>query len=86
MRKLSTVKLIIAVWIGWLVILTGQTPAFAAGSLSIAVSNSSVSTGDTMTVTVYAVNANGEEATSDMTITYDSSKLEYFRRYRGCKV
>lgn len=77
MRKLSTVKLIIAVWIGWLVILTGQTPAFAAGSLSIAVSNSSVSTGDTMTVTVYAVNANGEEATSDMTITYDSSKLEY---------
>lgn len=77
MRKLSTVKLMIAAWFGFLVILTGQIPVFAAGSLSIAVSNSSVSTGDTMTVTIYAVNGEGEEATSDMTITYDSSKLEY---------
>lgn len=77
MRKLSTVRLLIAVWIGLVVFMTGQIPAFAAGSLSIAVSNSSVSTGDTTTVTVYSVNANGEEATSDLTITYDSSKLEY---------
>lgn len=77
MKILNTVKMITAVWIGCFIVLACQMTAFAAGSLSIAVSDSSVSTGKTMTVTVYAVNAEGEEATSDMTITYDSSKLEY---------
>lgn len=77
MKILNTVKMITAVWILCFILLACQTTAFAAGSLSIAVSDSSVSTGNTMTVTVYAVNADGEEATSDMTITYDSSKLEY---------
>lgn len=77
MKKFSTVKLIIAVWTCMVILLTGQTRVLAAGSLSIAVSSSSVSAGETMTVTVYAVNEEGEEATSDMTITYDSSKLEY---------
>lgn len=77
MRNFSTVKLIIAVWVGIVILMTGQTPALAAGSLSIAVSSNSVSAGENITVTVYAVNASGDEATSDMTITYDSSKLEY---------
>ena len=77
MKNFSTVKLIIAVWVGIVILMTGQTPALAAGSLSIAVSSNSVSAGENITVTVYAVNASGDEATSDMTITYDSSKLEY---------
>ena len=52
-------------------------PALAAGTLTIAVSSGTVRTGDTVTVTVYAENANGEEVTADMNITYDTSKLEY---------
>lgn len=52
-------------------------PALAAGTLTIAVSSGTVRTGDTVTVTVYAENANGEEVTADMNISYDASKLEY---------
>jgi len=77
MRIRNTVKITIAAWIACVFFLTGTTPAEAAGTLSIAVSSSTVSAGDTVTVTVYVADANGASATSDMTITYDSSKLEY---------
>ena len=50
---------------------------FGAGTLTVALSSSTVKTGDTVTVTVYAAGADNSEVTADMNITYDSSKLEY---------
>ena len=50
---------------------------FGAGTLTVAISSSTVKTGDTVTVTVYAAGADNSEVTADMNITYDSSKLEY---------
>ena len=70
-------KHIIAFLTGCLVLLWGSTCVFAAGSLSVAVSSGTVKTGDTVTVTVYAVNANNEDVIADMNITYDTSLLEY---------
>ncbi len=70
-------KHIIAFLTGCLVLLWGSTCVFAAGRLSVAVSSGTVKTGDTVTVTVYAVNANNEDVIADMNITYDTSLLEY---------
>lgn len=50
---------------------------FAAGSLSIAVSSGSINKGDMVTITVYAADSNNADVTSDMNVTYDTSKLEY---------
>lgn len=71
------IKFFISACIGCMLFWGLALTVFAAGALSIAVSSGTVKTGETVTVTVYAENANGEEATADMSITYDSSKLEY---------
>lgn len=73
----NKIKIAIATCIGCILLLGGALTVFAAGSLTIAVSSSTVAQGDTMTVTVYAVGANNEEVTADMNITYDSARLEY---------
>lgn len=77
MRIKNIIHIAIAFWIGCILILSGRINVSAAGALTMAVSSGSVSAGDTMTVTVYVKNAQGQEATSDLTISYDSSKLEY---------
>ena len=73
----NKIKFTLAALCGAFCVLLGSVTAFAAGNLSIAVSKNTVAAGDTMTVTVYAVNGNNEAVTSDMTITYDASKLEF---------
>lgn len=70
-------KKLLTVLLGCILLIGNADPVSAAGTLTIAVSSGTVAAGDTMTVTVYAVNNNNEEVTSDMNITYDSSKLEY---------
>ncbi|MBO5303464.1 MAG: cadherin-like beta sandwich domain-containing protein [Lachnospiraceae bacterium] len=73
----NKIKLIMAAFIGCILILSGTMPASAAGALTMAVSSGSVAAGETVTITAYAKNAAGDDVTSDMTITYDSAKLEY---------
>lgn len=70
-------KHIIAFLTGCLLLFGGAVNVLAAGKLSVAVSSGTVKTGDTVTVTVYAVNANNEDVIADMSVTYDTSILEY---------
>ena len=70
-------KCIIAFLASCLLMFGGSFYIYAAGTLSVAVSSDTVKTGDTVTVTVYAANANQEKVTADMSITYDTSLLEY---------
>lgn len=55
----------------------GAMTAVAAGALTVAVSSGSVQAGETVTVTIYAADADNAAVTADMNITYDASKLEY---------
>lgn len=77
MRDRIKTKLAAAFCIGCVFFFSAVSFVFAAGTLSVAVSQGTVKTGDTVTVTVYAEGAGGEEVTADLSVTYDSSKLEY---------
>ena len=77
MRENRTIKFLMALCVWCMVFLGTANTVFGAGTLTIAVSSGTVKSGDTVTVTVYAVGANQTEVTADMNITYDSSKLEY---------
>lgn len=77
MLKKMKIKLASAACIGFLCLIAPVYTAFAAGTLSIALSSSDAKVGDTVTVTVYAAGADNAEVTADMNITYDTSKLEY---------
>ena len=79
----NKIKTLIATCLGCILLLGGAMTVWAAGTLSIAVSSGTVATGDTMTITVYAVDANNAEVTADMNITYDASKLEYVSSSAG---
>ncbi len=70
-------KSMIAFLAACLLLLSGASFVYAAGTLSVAVSSDTVKTGDTVTVTIYAANANSEKVTADMSITYDTSLLEF---------
>lgn len=73
----NKIKLTLAACIGYFILMGGVMSVLAAGTLSIAVSSNSASLGSSVTITVYADDANGQAVTDAMTITYDSSKLEY---------
>lgn len=79
----NKMKVLIATCIGCMLLLGGAITVLAAGTLSIAVSSGTVAAGETMTITVYAVDANNVDVTADMNITYDSSKLEYVSSSAG---
>lgn len=71
------IKSMIAFLAGCMLLFGSASFVLAAGTLSVAVSSDTVKTGDTVTVTVYAANANSEKVTADMNISYDTSLLEY---------
>lgn len=71
------IKRMIAFLAGCMLLFGWSFPVRAAGTLSVAVSSGTVGTGETVTVTIYAANANSEKVTADMKITYDTSMLEY---------
>lgn len=75
--KTIKAKLAAAACIGFLCVFAPALAAFAAGTLSIALSSNDAKIGDTVTVTVYAAGADNAAVTADMNITYDTSKLEY---------
>lgn len=54
-----------------------QTVFAASGSTSVLVSSGSVNIGDTVTVTVKASGPSGEKANATMTLSYDSSVLQF---------
>ena len=54
-------KYIIAVLASCLLMFGGVSYVYAAGTLSVAVSSDTVKTGDTVTVTIYAANADQEK-------------------------
>ena len=54
-----------------------QTVFAASGSTSVSVSSGSVNIGDTVTVTVKASGPSGEKANATMTLSYDSSVLQF---------
>jgi len=58
-------------------ILLTSVPVLAATRLEIAVSKNSLNVGDSVVVTVYSKDENGQDVNADMTITYDTSILEY---------
>ncbi|MCI8634114.1 MAG: hypothetical protein HFJ05_00740 [Eubacterium sp.] len=70
-------KYIIAFLASCLLMFGGVSYVYAAGTLSVAVSSDTVKTGDTVTVTIYAANADQEKVTADLSVTYDTSLLEY---------
>ncbi len=73
----SKIKIGIAVCIYCICLFGSTILVSAAGTLSVALSSSTVKAGETVTVTVSAAGEDGGEVTSDLTITYDTSKLEY---------
>lgn len=77
MRNKIKLKMIMAVCVVCMFFFGTALTVSAAGVITIAVSSGTVQTGDTVTVTVYAENSNGESVTADMNITYDATKLEY---------
>lgn len=52
-------------------------PAYASGTVVVAVSASSLNIGDTVTVTATAQNENGEQVSTTLGFQYDSSKLSF---------
>lgn len=54
-----------------------QTVFAASGSTSVSVSSGSVNIGDTVTITVKASGPSGEKANATMTLSYDSSVLQF---------
>lgn len=54
-----------------------QTVFAASGSTAVSVSSGSVNIGDTVTVTVKASGPSGEKANATMTLSYDSSVLQF---------
>lgn len=73
----NKIKITLSACLGCVVLMLGALNVSAAGALSIAVSSGTVKAGDTVTVTIYAKDANNTDVTADMNITYDTSKLEY---------
>ena len=72
----NKIKITLSACLGCVVLMLGALNVSAAGALSIAVSSGTVKAGDTVTVTIYAKDANNTDVTADMNITYDTSKLE----------
>ena len=56
-----------------------KTVFAASGSTSVSVSSGCVIIGDTVTVTVKASGPSGEKANATMTLSYDSSVLQFVR-------
>lgn len=77
MRNQIKIKIFLSAFIGCILFFGAALSVFAAGTITVALSSETVKTGDAVTVTIYAENANGEEVSSDFSITYDASKLEY---------
>lgn len=77
MQNYRKTKFMAALCICCVFLIGAAHTVFGAGTLTVALSSSTVKTGDTVTVTVYAAGADNSEVTADMNITYDSSKLEY---------
>lgn len=77
MQNYRKTKFMAALCICFVFLIGAAHTVFGAGTLTVALSSSTVKTGDTVTVTVYAAGADNSEVTADMNITYDSSKLEY---------
>ena len=77
MQNYRKAKFMAALCICCVFLIGAAHTVFGAGTLTVALSSSTVKTGDTVTVTVYAAGADNSEVTADMNITYDSSKLEY---------
>lgn len=73
----NKIKIFLSVFICCIVLFGAALSVSAAGTISVALSSATVKTGDSVTVTVYAENASGEKVSSDFSITYDASKLEY---------
>lgn len=77
MQNYRKTKFMAVLCICFVFLIGASYTVFGAGTLTVAISSSTVKTGDTVTVTVYAAGADNSEVTADMNITYDSSKLEY---------
>lgn len=77
------IQILLAACMTCLVLMCGSSHVFAAGTLSIAVSSANVAAGDTVEITVYAVDENNTDVTADMNITYDAAKLEYVSSSAG---
>lgn len=73
----NKIQILLAACMTCLVLMCGSGHVFAAGTLSIAVSSANVAAGDTVEITVYAVDENNTDVTADMNISYDTAKLEY---------
>lgn len=73
----NKIQILLAACMTCLVLMCGSSTVFAAGTLSIAVSSANVAAGDTVEITVYAVDENNTDVTADMNISYDTAKLEY---------
>lgn len=76
LKKIKT-KIAAALCIGCFFLIGPALTAFAAGTLSIALSSSDAKVGDSVTVTVYASGTDNEAVIADLNLTYDASKLEY---------
>ena len=77
MQNKLKIKLAAAFCVVCMLFLGTSMTSYAAGMLSIAVSSGTVKSGDTVTVTIYAADANNAAVAADMNVTYDTSKLEY---------
>lgn len=54
-----------------------SVPVYASGNVVVAVSSSSLNIGDSVTVTATAQNDSGEQVSTTLEFTYDSSKLSF---------
>lgn len=77
MQNKLKIKLAAAFCVVCMFFLGTSMTSYAAGMLSIAVSSGTVKSGDTVTVTIYAADSNNAAVGVDMSVTYDTSKLEY---------
>ncbi len=73
----NKIKLLLSFCASFLLLFFTTLPVYAAGTISLAVSSGTVKAGETVTVTVYAANAANEAVVADMSITYDTSLLEF---------
>ena len=74
-KKIAMIMMALSLTFG--VVGVPQTVFAASGSTSVSVSSGSVNIGDTVTVTVKASGPSGEKANATMTLSYDSSVLQF---------